>query len=210
MIVKNNENIRLKLMKRIYSVVIILVLGLVSCKAQNIPVEDFLDHYDSEDGLPDNIQNVLDINNVFDNFVGVWVGTATLPNGITPISYELHIEEYQSTTFVGRQVDELRVRYKIGNEPFILADTTTLPDDDSLILLPRFFLANKKSYQLRYQGFNSNCGQFGDIILTTRANGTELHLFYVRGRDLVSPDDCPSENYSQVFPEEVAITLTRQ
>ena len=62
-------------MKNIILVIILFITG-VSCKAQTtISLEQAYQYSKSDDGIPETVTYVKDINNRLDQFVGTWKGS---------------------------------------------------------------------------------------------------------------------------------------
>ena len=57
--------------------ILMLLITTLGCKAQIVPIEEQRDYRGEETGYPDGT-DFLDVNNVFDTYVGVWTGSYSL------------------------------------------------------------------------------------------------------------------------------------
>ena len=63
-----------------------MLITALSCKAQIIPIEEQINYMNNEIEIPDGAY-IKDVNNLFNKYVGIWIGTH---NNKT---FELHIEK---------------------------------------------------------------------------------------------------------------------
>ncbi len=185
---------------------IILFIGLFtlfifSCKAQTIiPVEEF---HSYGKGLKGG-DYIKDINGVLDKYVGVWQGTHNNHNFLFNIK-KTTLHKY------GFFEDLLLIRYRItdaqGNE---IINTLSLPDE-SIYVIEGIKMDEVGDYRLFYQGYESDCGQCGEIIIHAfmDSNPNKLLLILIPMRDMIDPTDCPNGT-TQLLPTEPGITFTKQ
>ena len=181
--------------------IFIFTLIIISCKAQTvIPVEKFHNY-------PENIKKgdyIKDVNGVLNKFTGVWEGIYNNRNFLFNIKKKT-LQHYGFTE------DLLLMRYRItdsaGKETI---NTLALPDS-SLYVIGGIKMDEDGDYRLFYQGYESECGQKGEVIIHVRKiNNQEQMSFYLEPmRDLIDPADCPNET-TQLLPTEEAIILTKQ
>ncbi len=176
------------------------ILSIVSCKAQIIPIEEEVYYIDNQIEVTEGTY-FKDVNNLLDKFVGTWTGVYDNKN------YEFIITETTIQTEVTLiSYDELRIRYKITDASgTVIEDTTQLPND-SFYVINGTYMSQTGSYISSYNGYESNCGQSGDVYISV-SNSTlgEMWLFLFPD---VKPrySDCTVE---QVLPTDTMI-LTKQ
>jgi hypothetical protein len=147
----------------------LLTLSVLSCKAQQIvPIEE-QGHYTKE--LSDGAY-IKDVNNVLGKFVGTWKGTYNNKN------YEFRVVRF-TKNFLGIKKDLLLIRYKIADtNNVVLEDTTTLPNDSMFVIKGSYYDTTDGGYVLYYQGRLHNCGQNGNVFISTYGtNDSKLQLF---------------------------------
>ena len=125
------------------------------------------------------------------------------------VNIQLVIEEFRSTRF-NRNVDKLRLRYRINMGDLEIVNTLGLPNDHPRVIKGLAFVNNGKVYLSYYVG-DSGCGQFGDVFISFWSDSEQLSFFLAPGRDTINPSEtCPDEVYGQqVLPTE-GIFLERQ
>ena len=170
-----------------------------SCKAQVVPVEDYYDYWDEDDGIPP--YEFRDINDVFHPFLGNWTATYSQEN-YPSLTCELYIAEFSDNNDVGADFDILRIKYKVFSGDNLLIDTTGLPDENALVMQGLTFLPNKTSYRFSYGGENYGCGEFGDFRISVNNEGTELRGFLIQGLDMLFADGCPDGWDGHILPTE--------
>jgi len=191
-------------MKKIFTLGIIILIVL-SCKAQILPVENYIDYIDQEDtGIPENITHIKDVNNVLNKFIGTWIGAY---NNNT---FELRITKTTENSF-GLLIDELNVAHKVtANDGTLLEDTISHSNDSEGIVSD--YLARLDSYFFIYVGKEADCGQFGTIIISVGYNNSNnnMRLGLSPGRDIITAD-CPNGTAIQIFPADgQGMTLVKQ
>jgi hypothetical protein len=179
--------------------------AFISCRAQILPIEEEINYLNTEDGFPDNITHVKDVNNLLDKYVGTWIGTY---NGriyefiITKVTYES----------LGILWDKLYLYYKITQNGEIIEDTTSLMPNyqnntGGLIQqVPDFMLATgdllmNRTYTFNYNGRNADCGQFGTIYISVGwdNNPNKMKLYLLPGGDHFSSENC-TEIANHILP----------
>ncbi len=181
--------------------VVCWVLSMLGSKAQTIlPIEEQVDYRDSEEGIPETITYIKDVNGLLEKYVGTWKGTY---QGKT---YEFIVDKVTEDVY-GTLFDLLQIRYKITDSSgAIAADNTWDTTGDSAI--KGAYLAKTKTYYvLDYYGFEGRCGENGYVLIEVfGANNDQMKLFLeVQGE---RAHDC-TETAEQVLPTE-SITLTKQ
>ncbi len=178
-----------------------------SCKAQvlfdnsEMPVEQVASYFENENGLPDHITYVKDINNVLNKYVGTWNGSYGNK------SYEFRIVKYTTPLVDGFKEDILLMRYKIVNGANVIENTLNIQNEQALIIRGNFLDGN--TYNLIYSGRESLCGQHGDIYISISSLGSnKMNFTFFPGRDLIEGSECPT------IPDHIMpldpITLTKQ
>ena len=205
MIANKSLIIKYKKMKNILIVLILMITSL-SCKAQFIiPLEEAINHIDSENGLMGDKDYVYvkDINNLLNKYVGTWKGIYNSKN------YEFRVIKITEDDGELKE-DLLLVRYKItDSNGTIIENTINLPNDDIYVIKGSYLNKYKTTYVLYYQGRDSNCGQSGDLFIEVfGTNDTQMQLFLELERDLIDGYDCPNGT-TQILPTE-SIQLIKQ
>src|SRR5690606_7232918 len=123
-----------------------------SCKSQILPVENVMHYVLQEKGIPEHITYVKDVNNLFDEFLGVWT------NQYDGKTYQFQINKFTDTLFDGTLNDILLLRYKITDSNFqIIENTLLVPNESVRVIFGRYLLDDGESYLLTYLGPNTNC-----------------------------------------------------
>ena len=129
-----------KTMKKILFLIIISTLTY-NCKAQILPVEDVIDYIRQGEGIPANTTYIKDVNNLFDEFIGVW--EVSYDNKI----YEFHIVSHTNSIDEDTIEDVLLIRHKItDSNGTVLENTTGLLNGDISIISGKYFLEGGQSY----------------------------------------------------------------
>lgn len=190
-------------MKRIV-LIINLIIGILSCKAQQIiPVEKMIEYRDSDTQIPEGAY-LKDINGLLDKYVGTWKGTVNNKN------YTFIITKAKQK-LISIYADELLIRYLITTPTgSILEDTRTLPDTNLLVIEGDYLSNNAKYYVLNYFGKNSTCGQSGEVFISTitSSGNKQMKLFLAPYQDLIDRSLCPTLA-TQILPTKSMI-LTKQ
>ncbi|MEH1007812.1 DUF6705 family protein [Winogradskyella sp. ECml5-4] len=193
-------------MKKII-IILVISLSVYNCKAQVISLEEANTYFLSEDeGLPDHITGVKDINNTLDEFLGVWTLDYNSKH------YELTITKFESM-LATIKIDILLIKHKItDNNGVVLDDTTNLPNKSPSVMNGQFFLNDNESYLVSYLGPNTKCGQFGDVVINIdndSLGGNEMLFHLSPGHDTITSNDCNAP-LTFPFPVDTFLTFTKQ
>ena len=180
----------------------LFTLSFLGCKAQTvIPIETFY-------ASPRNITKgdyIKDVNGILNKYIVVWSGVYENKNFVFEV-------KKSTLTNNGFTRDLLYMRYRItdstGNE---IINTLSLPDN-SYYTIEGLRLDVDGDYWLYYQGYDSNCGQSGQVLIHTipEKNNQSMMLRLLPDRgDVLS--DCPNETeITQLLPTKTFIILTKQ
>ncbi len=179
----------------------IFTLFIFSCKAQTvIPVEEFHSYGNNlEDG-----DYIKDVNGVLDKYVGIW-------KGLYDNHFFLFDIRKSTDEFLNIKNDILTIRYSITDtEGKEIINTLSLPDE-SYYVISGLHMDKDGEYRLFYQGYESNCGQCGEIILhaITDTSIHKLILMLVPMRDMIDPVECPNGT-TQLLPTKIGMYLLKQ
>ena len=171
----------------------------ICCKAQVLPLENIIpveDYFDYSTDVPDGAY-IKDINNLFDKYIGTWVGVHDGKN------YELVVIGY-TESYLGITEDKLIIKYKItdlsGN---ILANTLDVSDNDLSVITGDYLDENGETYHLDYMGENFVCGQNGYILIAVVDGGLKMNFSYsIRGE---TTSACTTGPAQQVFPSTLQL-----
>lgn len=189
-------------MKKIITIISLMIVSL-SCKAQQIiPVEKMIEYRDSDTQIPEGAY-LKDLNGLLDKYVGTWKGTYNSKNFtfvITKVKHKL----------VTISADELFIRYLITTTSgSIVEDTRSLPDTSPLVIKGDYLGNNKGYYVLNYFGRNT-CGQSGDLFISTLSStgNKQMKLFLAPYQDIIDGSKCPTVA-EQILPTK-SMYLTKQ
>src|SRR5690606_10439727 len=136
-----------------------------------IPIENEITYRNNETEVP-NGTYWKDVNNLFDKYLGTWVGTYNNKN------YEFVVSKY-TESFLGITKDRLIIKYKItdsnGN---VIINTLNVPHDDMLVIEGNYLDENGETYHLDYAGENFVCGQNGYVLIAVVNNGLKMNFLY--------------------------------
>lgn len=184
---------------------IFLALLALSCKSQTISLEEAA-QCQANPNCPRNYEYEKDINNTLNKYVGIWKGSY---NGRV---YEMKFNKslYED---MGFKRDKIRGRLRItttGNQPVTVFDNFNEPDDIKTRFSGLGLTDNLKSYETHFSGpYTKGCINRGSIFLKINPNTpNQMRIIYWSDKDIVV-GECPS-TFSQTFPEEQEIFLTRQ
>ncbi|AYN05058.1 DUF6705 family protein [Flavobacterium sp. 140616W15] len=179
----------------------LIILSIISCKAQVLPVENVVNYVNSKDGIPKNITSIKDVNHLLDKFIGTWKGTYDGKN------YEFKV--LKITVDLGRLTEEkLVMRYLITNSNgTVIEDTRTLPDSSPYVI--RGYYLEEDTYFLTYIGKNAKCGQKGTLLIDFLKDNsnTKMNLFFSPSREIIYENDC--SGFKQIMPLTETV-LTKQ
>lgn len=176
----------------------VLISTFIGCNAQHIiPTESF---YSYGKNLVDG-DYIKDVNGVLNKYVGTWSGTYE--------NNKFTFEIKKSTlTHNGYTRDLLYVKYQIldinGKE---VINTLSL-SDDNFYTIKGLKMDKDGWYKLIYQGYESDCGQIGQVAISM-VPGKDNRLMYL----ILDPDmdmiNC-SQVAKQLLPTKTPIVLTKQ
>src|SRR3712207_4180105 len=161
------------LMKRVTTNIVLslclYMASLLGCNAQTIiPIESF-HAYHKNLKVGDYIK---DVNGVLNKYVGIWTGTYKNKK----FTYDI---KKGTETYNGHTDDLLYMRYRItdsaGHE---IINTLALPDS-SLYTIKGLKMDKDGKYLLFYQGYDSDCGQSGDIALRILSEKDNKKMYFV-------------------------------
>ena len=190
-------------MKNIFLAIAIITFSL-SCKAQSIiSLEQAAIYNKSDEGLPETVTYVKDINNRLDQFVGTWKGSYGGKNFVIKFIKLINYGEYSV------KWDEI-----IGN--------LLITDNNGNVLHNSFNTdfkqaGNLKGYNFQNRSYvlgfvaNSYCNDSGDVFIEVRKNNpNEMTLYFMRDTGIYDPKKCPSySSYVPLLPED-KMTLIKQ
>ncbi|SDG88804.1 DUF6705 family protein [Winogradskyella thalassocola] len=193
--------------------ILLITATLFSCKVQQvyaqelIAVEEHINYLNNETEIQDNTY-FKDVNNLFDEFIGVWIGSYNDKNFTFIISETTEQSSIRPLSF-----DKLMINYKVTDISGVtLIDTTNLPITNLLVMQGTYFIENGESYQLSYYGEEFECGDFGKIFITVinnNVNPSELNVYFSQGHDINDPNECTND-VTIPFPRDVNFTLIKQ
>ena len=189
-------------MKNIILVIILVITG-VSCKAQTtISLEQAYQYSKSDDGIPETVTYVKDINNRLDQFVGTWKGSYNGKN------YEFNFVKKIYYGSYSIKWDQLigRILIKDGNGN-IIYNTMNEVDDNTM------FWGNQMQAKTYVMSFikDSYCNGGGDVFIeVSKYDSKKMYLHFDKDGGLYNPAKCPNyDTYVPLLPKD-KIVLTKQ
>src|SRR5699024_895054 len=155
-------------------VLLYLMLTFASIKAQQIiPIEDLGNHKYQGGKISDETY-FKDVNNLFNHYKGIWVGT------YNNNSYVININKIVKDDFLNYNADRLIMKFQIKNDNGQVIRSTEASQVENVTQPASglgFDRINAKEYKFSYSGPNkdSACGDGGIITLESKNNGSELH-----------------------------------
>jgi hypothetical protein len=185
-----------------------LILGMLvvfSCKSQTISLEQAVQCRDNPN-CPRDYKYVKDINNTLNKYVGTWKGSY---NGRV---YEMKFNKSLYDD-MGMKKDEITGRLRItipGNIPLTIFDNFNEPDDAKTHFSGLGLTTDLQGYRMIFAGpVPSGCINHGTVSLRINpSTPNQMKIKYWSNNDIVV-GECPS-TFSQTFPEQQEILLTRQ
>lgn len=186
------------------------ILFLTSCMAQIIPVEQEKHYIDVNNDDDDNNDLELedgayfkDINGVFTEFIGTWIGNF---NGNT---FKIVVTKVLNDAII--KADKLHLKYEITDSNGNILDSTINNSSSNVKFTATILYPNLEVYHFYYSGEESVCGQSGSInIRVNNDDPNKLHFNYRQlNSDLFSTENCPNGVVEQILPIETTI-LTKQ
>lgn len=187
-------------------IILFLALLAISCKSQIVSLEQAAQCRDNPN-CSMNYNYAKDLNNTLDKYVGVWKG---IHNGTT---YEMKFNIILYEDFIGIKSDEIKGRLRItvsGNVPLTLFDNFNEPDDAKTHFSGLGLTTDLQGYRMIFAGpVPKGCINHGTASLRVNpSNPNQMTIKYWSYNDIVV-GDCPG-NFSQTFPEQQEIILTKQ
>lgn len=184
---------------------IFLAFIALSCKSQTVSLEQAVQCRDNPN-CPVNYNYVKDINNTLNKYVGTWKGTH---NGRV---YEMKFNKSLYDD-MGMKKDEITGRLRItttGNLPLTIFDNFNEPDDTKTHFSGLGLTSDLQGYRMIFGGSSpEGCINYGTVSLRINPSAlNEMRIKYWSNKDIVV-GECPS-TFSQTFPEQQEILLTRQ
>ncbi len=184
--------------------IFLFLIFTISCKAQIIPVvniTDYDDEYEFAEGT-----YFKDVNSKLANFYGHWK-SLDAPDGK---QLDVYISQMPPEIIWGIKSDGIILRYTLkdsfGN---ILFSTVNLPQESPYVSHGGAFLKNKETYNIYYQGEESECGQNGNLSFAIRINDINKMGFGYSVEDERDIFNCP-DGVDQVMPFGETIIMERQ
>ena len=180
---------------------ILLILGIISCKAQTISL-DQLSQCENKPDCPDYVY-LKDTNNRLNKFVGIWKGTYT--DGRT---YEFHFTKKENDYTFGKYWDILKGRFLVKKTNGQEIINTLNVSDENTLFSGFIFNENLTRYQMFYSG-NADCNDKGYVYLSfpDPNNLNQMKLIFIQDMDIAYK--CP-DGYKTVIPHGEALILTKQ
>ncbi|WP_166924645.1 DUF6705 family protein [Flavobacterium poyangense] len=188
-------------MKKI-TILACLIIITLSCKGQQIiPLEKLIEYRDTEADIVDGTY-LKDINGLLDKYLGTWKGN------YDNINYTFIFTKNKSE-IRGLFIDQLYVRYLIttttGN---VIEDTRSLPNADVLIIKGDYISKSLGYYVLNYFGKNTECGQSGEVFISTTKDNKQMKLFLAAYQGIIDGSKCPKVT-EQILPTK-SMFLSKQ
>ncbi|NML58640.1 DUF6705 family protein [Chryseobacterium cheonjiense] len=178
-------------MKKVISI-LILILSL-SCKSQStISLEQAYEYSKSDDGLPETVTYVKDVNNRLDQFVGTWKGT------YGDKQYEFRFIKKLNFGSYTVKWDELIGRFSVKsfNGTVLYSSLNEINDENTHF---RGINIQNKTYMLNFFGTVNYCNDSGVVFIEiSKNNPNTMYLSFDRDKEAYDPSKCP--NYSEFVP----------
>ncbi|MGE8433876.1 DUF6705 family protein [Chryseobacterium joostei] len=183
------------------TIILIFILGTISCKAQVISLEQVSQ---CENGNCPQYTSIKDVNNRLDKYVGTWKGSYTDGR-----SYEFQFIKKTDYSRWGCKPRDLilgRIQIKKADGTLILNNLNASDSNASIKGLE--FDKNLIKYQMYYSG-NAECNDKGYVYLffPDPNNLNQMKLTFMQELDIIV--SCPS-GYKTLMPDAKAIMLTKQ
>ena len=178
---------------------------------QTFSIEQYSDHIVNHRVLPSDVNKIIDENNSFDPFIGIWSGEL---NGI---DYQFYISKTSESDEFYDQFEYLEVRYLISDGAAILSDTRQ-EDSDEISIFLNYMPNITTSHFKVIDGDDCNSDMTGAFHLvgspsTGPVLGTvfnEMEVAFQEIPDLFIENRCPNGPTANQFPKDVIFTLTKQ
>jgi len=180
----------------------LLILGIVSCKAQTITLKQLSECQNGLYPCP-SYTNAKDTDNLLEKFVGIWKGTytdgRTYEFRFTKKSDDGEPNERKWDILIGKMV----VKTSNGNVLY-----NSLNNNDLNSIGGFYFDKELKKYQMSYTA-NADCNDGGYVYLSfpDSNNLNQMKLVFMQDMDIIA--SCPN-GYKTVITDAKAIMLTKQ
>ncbi|MDY0933350.1 DUF6705 family protein [Chryseobacterium sp. CFBP8996] len=190
-------------MKNIISILVILFT--FSCKAQSIiSLEQAYEYSKSDDGLPETVTYVKDINNRLDQFVGTWKGSYNGKNYEFQFIKKLNFGSYSVKW--DKVIGRILIKDNLDN---ILYNTLNETNDEKTRF--RGSRLQSRAYEMNFVGDVEYCNDSGAVFIEiSKTNPNQMSLYLSRDQTIYDPTKCP--NYSTFVPllPQDKMTLIKQ
>lgn len=191
-------------MNNFKTILIILALFTISCKAQTVSLETIAKCQQENPPYPcPDYTYVKDINNSLNKYVGTWKG---ILNGKT---YEFNfIKKENMGEYIKRDrlIGRLRIKDSSGN---IVYNTFTQTDNTKTMLSGLNFQPNLKAYMVYFVG-RSECVEYGNVYLRMLpSTPNQMTVFFHPDNDINVEGSCPTD-FQPTIPYQKTIYLTKQ
>lgn len=200
-VTKDNTKINFNKMKK--TILLIIIFAAISCNAQRtISLEQAYEYDMSDEGFPDDIAYIKDVNNRLDQFVGIWKGN------YGGKQYEFRFEKKIKFGEYSIKRDQIIGRAFIKNpNNQIIYNTINTPDNKTYF---SGINMQKTTYMLDFVA-NDACNDFGVVFIEISKNNPNImYLNFDRDKTWYDPRKCPNfDSYVPLLPKE-KMTLTKQ
>lgn len=191
-------------MNNFKTILIILALFTISCKAQTVSLETIAKCQQENPPYPcPDYTYVKDINNSLNKYVGTWKG---ILNGKT---YEFNfIKKENMGEYIKRDrlIGRLRIKDSSGN---IVYNTFTQTDNTKTMLSGLNFQPNLEAYMVYFVG-RSECVEYGNVYLRMLpSTPNQMTVFFHPDNDINVEGSCPPD-FQPTIPYQKTIYLTKQ
>ena len=193
-------------MNKLFFLILFFLLNL-SINAQNtISLDQAYQYINSNEGIPDNVSYIKDINNKLDPFIGIWKGS--YDNKVFEIKFEKKINDGNSDLFWDRLYGRLLVKNSINGAVVFNSMSNNLADTGVM----SGFTFQRNTYMLDFV-YKSECNDVGMVYIEKSNNiPNSITLYFNRNSNLIydMSSQCPNyKNYNTLLPSN-KITLTKQ
>lgn len=191
-------------MKNFKTILIILALFTISCKAQTVSLETMAQCSSNPESCPD-VSYIKDINNSLNKYVGTWKGNL---NGKT---YEFKfIKQLNFGVEDDFRWDRLIGRIKVINSNgAIIFNNFNEPNDNETFFFGTNFQPNLEAYMVYFVG-RSECVEYGNVYLRMLpSTPNQMTVFFHPDNDINVEGSCPTD-FQPTIPYQKTIYLTKQ
>ncbi|WP_317173021.1 DUF6705 family protein [Faecalibacter rhinopitheci] len=191
-------------MNKLFFLILFFLMNL-SINAQNtISLDQAYQYINGNEGIPDNVSYIKDINNKLNPFIGIWKGS--YDNKVLEIKFEKKVNDGNSDLFWDRLYGRLLVKNSINGSVLLNSMNNNLTDTG--VMIGSTFQRN--TYMLNFV-YKSECNDFG-MVYIEKLNNNSITLYFNRNSDLIydMSSQCPNyRDYNTLLPLR-KITLTKQ